>query len=245
MTPYEAAQWFALIFGAVSIGFFDWYTFKVLRKADRQIDKAENTQDNINVRIDRIEGTIQQQVVKYDKIVNNELKYINTRINKLSTDADEALSLSLEAFIQTKESIDETVEQAKTYMDPAFLMEFIEATILKSLQSLGMSDLSGLGKKANLVENARQGLQVVGNNIAKGAGLNELLEKAAPLANAMGGEGGLLETFKDNPLFQLIYAWKSGQFDGIMGGEVGGGTPQAAAAARPVNPSGMTKELKK
>lgn len=215
----EAVEWVVAIVTLVSVFFMDYYGFKVCRMAWREIKAVKETRE-------RAEITVKIEITKF-----------TDKISAIAESYDETISEVMGSVMETKKVIDETVARAREMMDPAVGVAMGEAVVLNSLQTLGMQNLKDLGDKGHTVRNARLGLQAVGNEIAKGAGVNELLEKVEPLVQTMGGGAGVLDQFKDNPLVQLAIAWKTGGMDGLLGGG-GQGAPPAGS-------TGVVKELKK
>lgn len=117
----------------------------------------------------------------------------------------------------------DVIESFGIYKDPRVIVGVLENTIMSTLAHLGAKNLKELGykkEKINQIVMARNGVQAVGNLAAEGAGLNDLLGKAAGSlgAKALGGEGNMLGT--------LIQMFAPNLFGGKNegGGGSGGGT---------------------
>lgn len=150
-------------------------------------------------------------------------------VSSTRTTIDEKINFITESYTELQNNISDVVAQAQEMLNPGVAVEMGEAIVLNSLQSLGMSNLKELGAKGRTISNAKIGLQIVGNEIAKGAGVNELLEQFSPQIEKLQQGQGMLDAFSDNPLLQLM--------GGLMGGS-GGGT-------RSQQQSNITRELKK
>lgn len=204
----------------VSVIAMDIYGFYMLRKVDREINKFAL-----------------MRVALVDT-VQKEFNIIKEDAFGLFAKYEDKIAELFGGILDTKEEIDNTIQAAQGYMQPAVAVEIGEAIILKTLETMAMTDLKELGEKHRTVKNAKIGLQVVGNNVAKGAGVNEILEQFAPVAEKLQAGGNFMEQYQDNPLVQIGMA--------MFGGNFGGGDASQAAPMKNVTPKGQPpRELTK
>lgn len=173
------------VFTVASLLLMDIYGFYVLRKAHVEIS-------NISALRSGLEDTVRSEVESFKNLISSKMEI-------LETNALEIIS----SMVETKGNIDDAIAQAQELLSPALLVEMGEGIILKSLESLGMQNLRELGAKGRTISNAKIGLQIVGNEVAKGAGVNEILEKFAPVGEKLQQGGDILDAFQGNPLLQF------------------------------------------
>lgn len=160
----------------VSVIAMDLYGFYVLRKAHREIDHV---------------GLTRQQMIK--NIHKTEVRLVKEIVETKELLLSDAQELKQEVFAT---------------MDPKFLTGLGQAVIIKSLATFGAEDLKAMGHKdADIarIKMAMHGFRRIGNEVAKGAGVNQLIEQVQPMVDTAVKGQDMMDKFKDNPFVQLMF----------------------------------------
>lgn len=120
--------------------------------------------------------------------------------------------------------VEELKMHVKEVIAPNTISDIGEATILKTLESIAMQNLPELGRKKAMVKNAKIGLQVAGNEIAKGMGVNEILERAKPMLDTAVKGQEMMDKYSDDPVMQMVIGFVKQKFSpDSPGGDPGSG----------------------